>query len=186
MTKRDIQLIQEKIGVVPDGVWGPASRAACKKHLNRLLPVPVQWPMQDDQSLTAFYGQAGDENNLVNLSVADLGVHYENQAVKSIRCHTRVASSLFRVLTAISKTHPYVLKQYAGCFNDRNMRGGSRKSLHAWGAAIDLMAGSNSNHTAWPTDSSMPLEVMEYFADEGWLSGGAYFGRDGMHFQATR
>ena len=48
------------------------------------------------------------------------------------------------------------------------------------------MAGSIGNHTAWPTDSSMPLEIMEYFADEGWLSGGAYFGRDGMHFQATR
>ena len=169
MTKRDIQLIQEKIGAYPDGVWGPMSRAACQKHLDRLRPVPVQWPMQDDQSLIAFYGQPGDENNLVNLSVADLGVHYEGQAVKTIRCHTRVASSLHRVLTAISKTHPYVLKQYAGCYNDRNMRGGSRKSLHAWGAAIDLMAGSNGNNTAWPTDASMPLEVMEYFADEGWL-----------------
>jgi hypothetical protein len=140
MTKRDIQLIQEKIGAYPDGVWGPMSRAACQKHLDRLRPVPVQWPMQDDQSLIAFYGQPGDESNLVNLSVADLGVHYESQAVKTIRCHTRVASSLHRVLTAISKTHPYVLKQYGGCFNDRNMRGGSRKSLHAWGAAIDLMA----------------------------------------------
>jgi hypothetical protein len=108
MTKRDIQLIQEKIGAYPDGVWGPMSRAACQKHLDRLRPVPVQWPMQDDQSLIAFYGQPGDENNLVNLSVADLGVHYESQAVKSIRCHTRVASSLHRVLTSISKTHPYV------------------------------------------------------------------------------
>jgi hypothetical protein len=186
MTKRDIQLIQEKIGAYPDGVWGPMSRAACQKHLDRLRPVPVQWPMQDDQSLIAFYGQPGDESNLVNLSVADLGVHYEGQAVKSIRCHTRVASSLHRVLTAISKTHPYVLKQYAGCYNDRNMRGGSRKSLHAWGAAIDLMAGSNGNNTVWPTDASMPLEVMEYFADEGWLSGGAYWSRDSMHFQATR
>jgi len=41
MTKRDIQLMQEKIGAYPDGVWGPLSRAACKKYLDSWLPVPV-------------------------------------------------------------------------------------------------------------------------------------------------
>jgi hypothetical protein len=32
----------------------------------------------------------------------------------------------------------------------------------------------------------MPLEVMEMFAQEGWLSAGAFWGRDAMHSQATK
>jgi hypothetical protein len=32
----------------------------------------------------------------------------------------------------------------------------------------------------------MPLEIMEAFAREGWLAAGAFWGRDAMHFQATR
>jgi hypothetical protein len=32
----------------------------------------------------------------------------------------------------------------------------------------------------------MPLEVMEFFAVGGWLSAGAFWLRDSMHFQATK
>jgi hypothetical protein len=32
----------------------------------------------------------------------------------------------------------------------------------------------------------MPLEVMEAFAREGWLSAGAFWGRDSMHAQASQ
>jgi hypothetical protein len=32
----------------------------------------------------------------------------------------------------------------------------------------------------------MPIQVMEEFAKEGWLAAGAFWGRDAMHFQATR
>jgi hypothetical protein len=66
------------------------------------------------------------------------------------------------------------------------MRGGSLPSLHARGAAIDLDADNNGNHVAWPVRATMPLEVMEAFAREGWLSAGAAWLRDGMHFQATQ
>jgi len=38
----------------------------------------------------------------------------------------------------------------------------------------------------WPTSSTMLLVVMEAFAREGWLSAGAFWGRDAMHFQATQ
>jgi hypothetical protein len=38
---------------------------------------------------------------------------------------------------------------------------------------------------AWPTKATMPFEVIEIFAREGWTSGGAYWGYDAMHFQAT-
>jgi hypothetical protein len=32
----------------------------------------------------------------------------------------------------------------------------------------------------------MPLEVMETFAREGWVSAGAFWGRDAMHHEAVK
>jgi hypothetical protein len=107
--------------------------------------------------------------------------------VKSIRCHHKVAPSLRRVLENIAKTpHHWVLKEYAGVFNNRPMRGGSLPSLHARGAAIDLAPSTNGNREHWPSRSNMPIEVMEIFAREAWLPAGAFWSRDGQHFQATR
>jgi hypothetical protein len=186
MTKRDIQLMQEKIGVVPDGVWGPVSKAACKQHLRRLMPLPNPWPFQDENSLNEFYGRAGDENKLVNLSVDGLGVAYNNRPVRTIRCHHRVAVSLYEVRADLSVSFPHILAQFAGCYNNRAVRGGTKPSLHARGAAIDFAPAYNGNTTRWPQDAMMPLEVMEFFSYRGWLSAGAFWSRDAMHFQATR
>jgi hypothetical protein len=186
MNTAQIKAIQEKIGTSPDGFWGPKSIAASQAHLRMLMPVPNPWPGTSQSELTAFYGNAGDENKLVNLDVSDLDVRYDGTRVKTIRCHGKVAASLKRVMVALSHDHPEILRDYCGCFNNRPMRGGSTPSLHARGAAIDFCAGDNGNTTHWPTRATMPFEVMEIFAREGWLSAGAFWGRDGMHHQSTK
>ena len=186
MNRDKIIEMQKRIGTTPDGFWGRKSIEACKSHLLALMPDQNPWPGSGTAELTAFYGQAGNESNLVNIPVDGLGVKYDGQAVNSVRCHAKVAVSLLRVIKALAKHHPEVLADYNGCFNFRKMRGGSSYSLHAYGAAIDFCAGTNGNHTSWPTKATMPLGAMEIFAREGWLSAGAFWGRDGMHFQATR
>jgi hypothetical protein len=187
MNHDEIVAIQKKIGVVADGFFGPKSIAAAKRHLRELMPNALIWPATDQKSLSAFYGAAGDESKLVNLPVTGLGVEYEGQAVKTIRCHTRVANSLHNVLSEISNSQfKPLLKQYAGCFNNRLMRNGSSPSLHARGAAIDLNPNYNGNFQSWPHAANMPFEVMEMFAKEGWISGGAFWGRDAMHHEATQ
>lgn len=186
MNTAQIKAIQTTIGTEPDGFWGPKSTAACEKYLLGLMPDPNPWPKSDQASLTAFYGRAGDESKLTNLNVEGLGLKYEGKPVKTVRCHNKVADSLHRVLSSLSKTHPEILAKYAGVYNNRPMRGGSLPSLHARGAAIDLWPEKNGNTTHWPTAAMMPLEVMEAFSLEGWLSAGAYWSRDSMHFQATR
>lgn len=179
--------MQQHIGVTPDGFWGPKSIAACQKHLRAMMPVPHPWPASDQASLTKFYGAAGDESRLAPIDVEGLGLKYDGSAVRRVRCHAKVAASLKRALIELSRSpHAWVLEEYAGCYVNRAMRGGSLPSLHARGAAIDLAPGRNGNKTPWPVSSTMPLEVMEIFAREGWLSAGAFWGRDGMHFQATR
>lgn len=188
MKQADIIAIQKRIGTTPDGFWGPQSIAACQRHLQRLMPVPNPWPKQDQASLQSFYGTPGDESQFTTVPVTGLGVKYDGKPVAKILCHKKVADSLLRVLTALSKFEAgqRVLGQYAGMYNNRPMRGGSTPSLHARAAAIDLDPDTNGNRMSWPVGSSMPLEVMEEFAKEGWVSAGAFWQRDGMHHQATQ
>jgi len=186
MNTNQIKAIQSKIGAEPDGFWGPKSIAAAQKHLKKLIPSPNPWPKTDQKSLTDFYGSAGDESKLVVLDVSGLGLKYDGKSVHSIRCNAKVAPALKRVLVRLSKSHPEILAEYAGCFNNRAMRGGALPSLHARGAAVDFASDQNGNHTVWPVRATMPFEVMEEFAKEGALAAGAFWGRDAMHFQFTQ
>jgi hypothetical protein len=187
MTYTEIYHLQKRIGTTPDGFWGAKSIRACKAHLRSLMPKDNPWPKPDQGSLMEFYGNPGDESKLVAIDVSRLGVCYDGQKVKTIRCHRKVADSLHRILVALDAGHcAYVLGQYAGCYNNRPMRGGTLPSLHARGAAIDLDPAQNGLHRSWPTNATMPIQVMEEFAKEGWVGLGWSIGRDAMHFQATQ
>ena len=187
MNTEQIKAIQKKIGAEPDGFWGPKSIRAVQSYLRGMMPQSNPWPDTSQDALTKFFGKAGDESRLVKMPVpAGVVVLYDGQNVSAIRCNERVAESLSRILIDVSKVAPMVLRQYAGVYNNRLMRGGSLPSLHARGAAIDLAPETNGNHTAWPVSSDMPLEVMECFSREGWIAAGAFWGRDSMHFQSTR
>jgi len=186
MTREEIQKIQKKIGTTPDGEWGPKSHLACKQYLVSLMPSPSPWPKSDDVSMTNFYGRTGDETNLVRFDLPP-GTLYEGKPVRHARANDRCAESLSRVLKAIANSpQKDILKKYSGIYNFRKMRGGSRFSKHAWGAAIDLDPDPNGNKTSWPQEASMPFEVIEAFAKEGWVSAGAFWGRDAMHFEACQ
>lgn len=191
MNKLQIQHMQRRIGVEPDGFWGPKSQARCRDYLRQLMPSVNPWPNSDQASLRAFYGSPGDESNLVTFNFP-YPIYYEGRTVTKGRCHSKVKDSLLRILTAIGARHAgnrEVMEEaedYGGIFNFRLKRGGSTYSVHAWGAAIDLDADDNAFRDSWPMRADMPLEIMEEFSREGWLSAGAFWGYDAMHFQATR
>jgi hypothetical protein len=187
MNFSQIIAIQAKIGTTQDGQWGSKSDAACRAYLRGLMPDPSPWPDSSDAAMRAFYGEPGDEENLVKLSVLGTTVQYDGTPVMHVRCHKRVADSLGRVLHAISVSPQRdILKRYAGCYNFRTMRNSTRTSKHAWGAAIDIDPDVNGLHTHWPRMATMPFAVMEAFAREGWVGLGWSANRDAMHFQATR
>jgi hypothetical protein len=187
MNQEAIIAIQKRIGTVPDGFWGPKSIAACQKYLKALMPLPNPWPTTDQAALRKFYGMPGDESRLVKLNVKGLGVLYDGNPLAFFMCHEKVADSLGRIIRALAKSpHSHSLKKLDGCYANRPMRGGSLTSLHARGAAVDFWSGLNGNQVHWPSMALMPFGVMEIFAAEGWTSAGAAWGRDAMHFQATR
>lgn len=196
MTSDKIKSMQARVNnagfpLIIDGFWGQKSQAACRGYLRSLMPDVNPWPSQDQASLRAFYGEPGDESNLVPITFP-YPMFYDGKAVRTTRCHKKVLLPLMRILTAIGKqfeAHPDICDEaedYGGVFNFRLKRGGSTYSLHAWGAAIDLDADDNTFKDHWPMQADMPLEIMEAFAREGAISAGAFWGYDAMHFQFTK
>lgn len=191
MNPDQIKAMQRRVGVHPDGFWGPVSQEACRRHLRALMPGMIVWPKSDQVSLRAFYGEPGDESNLVSITFP-FPVFYDGKLVKTTRVHRKCAESLLRVLNDIGSRYfaergvMEEAEDYGGVFNFRLKRGGTTYSLHAYGAAIDLDADDNTFRDSWPMKADMPLEIMECFAREGWISAGAFWGYDAMHFQATR
>lgn len=195
MKANEIKAIQERIGVEPDGFWGPRSIAACKIHLSAMMPNPHPFPVQENVPL--FYGPHGAPGGYtppmatINLPFT---VFYEGQPIQTLRAHEKVAASLARVFERLNNRYTDRVDRvasgilvYDGLYNPRKIRGGSSSwSMHSWAIAIDLDAERNGLFTHWPTKAMMPLTVMECFAKEGWLAAGAFWGRDAMHFQATR
>lgn len=132
---------------------------------------------------------------------------YAGQPVKKIRVHKHCADSLLRVLNnlleAAKKVDPKTPQKtldhwgvsiFGGVVMYRLMRGGSRLSIHSYGAAIDLDPVRNSLADRTPRFAEFP-EVLAAFKAEGWRWGGDWNGNglssdepraDGMHWQATQ
>lgn len=191
MNQNEIIALQKHIGATPDGFWGRQSIAACQAHLRALMPAHNPWPATDQASLTAFYGKPGDESKLVVIEFP-YRMLFDGKLCRTTRVHERCAASLLEILAEIGDRYAgnhdifEEAEDYSGCYANRPMRNGSSPSLHARGAAIDFDADDNGNLESWPVVADMPIEIMECFARWGWVSAGAFWGRDAMHFQATR
>lgn len=196
MTQAEIMKIQKKIGTTADGFWGPKSEAACRAHLRKLMPSPNPFPEEDDDEITAFYGPHGVKDGFTpptKVIQLPFPIFYGSTKVVKLSPHEKCADSLKRVFERLAEAFPTEAERkkagiltYDGLYNPRKKRGGTSWSMHAWAIAIDLNAGKNGNATHWPKKATMPLEVMECFAAEGWTSAGAFWSRDAMHFQATK
>lgn len=186
MNQRHIQHIQERIGVVSDGRWGPISQAALRKHLMALMPKPYRFP-QSYREMFEFYGTPGTPvvpcKGLTRIDTAKLNnLIYEGKRVRSVQCHEKIAVPLLNFLTEMNDSEFHkILQLYGGCYNPRKVKGGSNISDHAWGAAIDLDAGKNKLKWHWPMQAHMPLEVYEMAAKYGASSLGWTGNFDAMH-----
>lgn len=194
MNTKEIMEMQRRIGLTGDdvdGFWGPKSIRTCKAHLRMMMPYPHPFPFPDQSSLRAFYGDPGDESNLVSFQFP-YPMYYGGKLVTKSRCHKKIVDPLLRVLEKIGSIYGgnegiiEEAEDYGGIYNYRPKRGGTSWSVHAWGAAIDLDADDNSFRDSWPMKADMPLEIMECFAREGFVSAGAFWGYDAMHHEATR
>ncbi len=153
-----------------------------------------QWPHDDTASLIAFYGDPRDPgfvNNLV-VVVPPWQMTYEGRPVAGVRVHRKLAASLKAVFDDIAAQVgrdwtrlPPGAVHFSGSYNYRAVRGSSRLSCHAFGAAIDMDAEHNPMNREHNRGTMSPL-VIEAFKRQGWFWGGDFNSRqDPMHFQAA-
>jgi hypothetical protein len=152
----------------------------------------VDMPHDDTASLLAFYGRPwGDSSLLTQVLVPpELKMEYAGTRVVHITFHKRVAGYLAAALDQIARaslTNPAVLKHvshFSGSYNYRPVRGSSRLSCHAFGAAIDFDAAHLPLGKTGISEADMPREMVAAFKGQGAFWGGEYKGRkDAMHFQ---
>jgi hypothetical protein len=188
----------------PDGYWGARTQSAYELWRQGIpsegadaeggLVVAPRWPRDSEAALTAFYGAPGAAALVMCEPCYPLRLSWEPQTViRRFSCHARVKESLERVFQGLWELHGRDLARvqaarmdlFSGCYNNRPRKGNlARPSLHARGAAIDLDA--EHNEFRWGRErATMPEEVIDVFAAEGWLSAGRAWGYDFMHFQAT-
>ncbi len=158
-------LVAEGHPVSVDGWAGPRTRAAWESQTGFAASgdadeVPLR-PASDDRSLRAFYGEPGDESNLVYVELPyEMRLAWNlSVTVTRARCHRLVADPLRAALEGVLRLYgadslaDMGLDRFGGVYNFRRQRGsgsGRPWSLHAWGAAVDLDPARNRLDMPWP------------------------------------
>lgn len=196
-----VRRVQRAIGAEDDGKAGPRTIAAWQGHLARCTEnrpavegiTRRRWPAPDERSLIDFYGPPG-QSRLVYFDLPyPMRLAWDRETIVTrARCHRRVENSLTEILEAIfdlygslEEVQAHRMDLFGGIYSFRLMRGSQAWSTHAWGVAIDLDPEQNGFQTPWPSEATMPLEVIEIFEAAGWTTGALAWGRDAMHAQAT-
>lgn len=196
-TDRVVRLFQQQHGLAVDGQVGPITAARLDTPHAELveqaapLIAPTGWPHDDTASLTAFYGKPWENGSLIVSLIPPFPMYYGAQLAPHLRVHGRIASAVSQALAAIwtaagRDLHSPLLRHvihYDGCYNDRPVRGSSRRSTHAFAAALDFDAARLPLGKGVPA-AELPAEVVDAFKRVGAFWGGDYIGRkDPMHFQ---
>jgi hypothetical protein len=155
-----------------------------------------RWPRQGD--VEKVFGAAGSPRATAGrckLPVPFVIAWNPSQVITGFACHELVAepiTSLFGEAVRHYGEREFRrlrLDRFGGCYNNRAMRGGSRKSMHAYGIAVDL--DPENNRLRWGSDRAA-FAGAEY--DAWWeivrRHGGVSLGQarnfDWMHFQFAR
>ena len=147
---------------------------------------------------TAKYGkpnQAGSYLVSIKLPFPMRLAWDKNTIVKTMRCHKLVADQLTAIFTEIlqvyglAKIQELGIDLFGGCFNFRQMRGGSDWSRHSWGIAIDLHPEANGLKTPYSKALFSKPEYEELhriFEKHGFINLGKTKGYDAMHWEILK
>ncbi len=152
------------------------------------------WPTQED--VPSFFGTVC-KPKLKRLSLPfemklawDLGT-----IIDGFMIHEKVHDSAARVFEQVYKEYgddgieDIGINLFAGCYNCRSMRGGTRYSMHSWGIAIDFDSARNRlkwGHKHARLAQPDAVKFWELWEAEGWVSLGRARDFDWMHVQAAR
>ena len=125
-----------------------------------------------------------EHNNVVLWDIPDS----INKAIKTLPnrlyCNKLLTPYLEKAFnTVILKGITEQIKTWDGCYNPRLIRGSKTQwSTHSFGLAIDINAAWNRLGQT-PT---MSKELVECFTQNGFIWGGSFSRKDGMHFELCK
>jgi len=142
-----------------------------------------------------YYGDPSSENFWDDMTESmplpfPMRAHWNIETIfTTLRVHKLVADSLHDALLEIEKYYGYEflhasgLDITGGVHSHRSKATDSTQlSTHAWLIAMDYAP----NYGKIDMPSSMPHAVVRAFTRRGWIWGGDWPIKDGMHFQACR
>lgn len=208
-----IQIACLEAGFDPNGIdgrWGPNTDNAYNNYryllANGKPPDPWRpediaqinpnnWPSQYTPEFDNFYGPKGSGLVRIELPYSMKLAWDPAVTVNSFSCNAKVHDSLLRVLAAvlnhygISEIRRLKLDLFGGCYNQRQIRGGTKWSMHSWGIAVDFDPARNK--LEWGRDKAAFASPdynkwWELWEQEGWVSLGRQRNFDWMHVQAAK
>mgnify|MGYP000232690744 CR=1 FL=1 len=155
----------------------------------------TDWPVNSERDINAFYGPAGGPKCTAGKVILPFSFRIAWDLEKSVSrfsCHIKVVGPMTAIFFDAAAHYGEAefrrlgLDLFGGCFNNRAIRGGTRKSTHARGIAVDLDPANN--RLRWGRDRASfarPEYVPFWNIVEGY--GATSLGRaanfDWMHFQ---
>ncbi|WP_420415139.1 peptidoglycan-binding protein [Roseibium sp.] len=151
------------------------------------------FPRQRD--VEAYFGEVGTQQTHIEVPWTMRLAWDKDVRIRKMTLHKKVAPSAKRVFEKLRGLYSdreikaLGLDLFGGSLNVRQMRGGSRYSMHSWGIAIDF--DPERNRLSWKQpqarlslDDAIPF--WQAWEKEGWVSLGRVRNFDWMHVQAAR
>ena len=143
------------------------------------------------------YGQPGDEKNFTYITLPyPMRIAWDTKVtVTKTKVHKLAAASLKAAFTEIlavyglKKIKELGIDLFGGCYNFRQMRGGTEWSVHSWALAIDLDPARNKlKETSKTARFARPeyKDMIDIFEKHGWYSLDRAKNYDWMHFQFVK
>jgi D-alanyl-D-alanine carboxypeptidase-like protein len=139
----------------------------------------------------AMYGECAKNEVAPKLkTIAWLPEHHGGQvAVTTANGVDTALTAVSRELDALPSELTKFLAPTAGTYNCRAVAGSHVRSMHAYGAAIDINT-TYSDYWRWSKDRNapvwknrVPIEIVRVFERHGFIWGGYWYHFDTMHFE---
>src|SRR5207253_7164115 len=181
-----------------DGVEGVMTQFGWEQFQNKMRKGPARGGLTPgapafcrQSDAAAYYGPPGTGQVRITPPYT---LYYGDTPVRSLLIHGKCAESAGRAMQRIldhygaAQIHALGIDRYGGCFNDRPMRGGTKKSMHAYSCAIDWDPARNplrADHRTAQFAKPEYAAFLDAWEAEGWTSLGRARDFDWMHVQAA-